>query len=324
MLRRVKIVIVSFLVFFVVLVLISYFYNRKNMREQYLTAAAENARALFTEIVATRRWDSIHGGVYMVVSKTVRPNPYLDIPDRDIVTTKGVKLTKINPAYMTRMISEVLKKDRSVEFHITSDRPLNKGNMADSWEIDAISKFAKGDTELYTIEEGERIFFRYMAPLITEESCLKCHRKQGYNVGDIRGGISIRLPFESYIKSMEKTGRNILLIHVFFSVIILIVTVFLGRMLLHSLSQVISSREKIKTLSGMLPICSSCKKVRDDRGYWNQVEQYIERHSEAEFSHSICPECMEKLYGDEDWFDEAKEENPGLFDPKEPGDHNPE
>jgi len=52
----------------------------------------------------------------------------------------------------------------------------------------------------------------------------------------------------------------------------------------------------IKTLRGFLPICASCKKIRDDKGYWNQVEQYICDHSDAEFTHSICPECMEKLY----------------------------
>ena len=53
---------------------------------------------------------------------------------------------------------------------------------------------------------------------------------------------------------------------------------------------------QVKTLSGLLPICSSCKKIRDDRGYWNQIESYIVEHSEAEFSHGICPECLEKLY----------------------------
>ncbi|MEN6319321.1 MAG: PAS domain S-box protein [Syntrophaceae bacterium] len=55
---------------------------------------------------------------------------------------------------------------------------------------------------------------------------------------------------------------------------------------------------KIKTLSGLLPICSSCKKIRDDKGYWNQIESYISQHSEAEFSHSICPECAKNLYPD--------------------------
>lgn len=53
---------------------------------------------------------------------------------------------------------------------------------------------------------------------------------------------------------------------------------------------------EVKTLSGMLPICASCKKIRDDKGYWKQIEEYIRDHSEAEFSHGICPECAEKLY----------------------------
>jgi AmiR/NasT family two-component response regulator len=53
---------------------------------------------------------------------------------------------------------------------------------------------------------------------------------------------------------------------------------------------------KIKTLSGLLPLCSSCKKIRDDDGYWHQVEVYIRDHSEAEFSHGLCPECAKKLY----------------------------
>jgi hypothetical protein len=53
---------------------------------------------------------------------------------------------------------------------------------------------------------------------------------------------------------------------------------------------------KIRTLKGLIPICSSCKKVRDDEGYWHQVEVYIRDHSEAEFSHGLCPDCFQKLY----------------------------
>jgi PAS domain S-box-containing protein len=57
---------------------------------------------------------------------------------------------------------------------------------------------------------------------------------------------------------------------------------------------------KIRTLSGLLPICSSCKKIRDDKGYWNQIETFIRDHSEAEFSHGICPDCARILYPDLD------------------------
>ncbi|MBI4961795.1 MAG: response regulator transcription factor [Desulfomonile tiedjei] len=53
---------------------------------------------------------------------------------------------------------------------------------------------------------------------------------------------------------------------------------------------------RVKELSGLLPICASCKKIRDDQGYWRQIEAYIRDHSEAEFSHSLCPECAERLY----------------------------
>ncbi|MEE9935383.1 MAG: response regulator, partial [Deltaproteobacteria bacterium] len=52
----------------------------------------------------------------------------------------------------------------------------------------------------------------------------------------------------------------------------------------------------VKTLRGFLPICAACKKIRTDEGYWERIETYIEEHSEAEFSHSMCPECLEKYY----------------------------
>ena len=54
----------------------------------------------------------------------------------------------------------------------------------------------------------------------------------------------------------------------------------------------------LKTLQGMLPICAHCKKVRDDQGYWTQIEHYVRTHSEAEFTHGICPECIKEHYGE--------------------------
>lgn len=59
----------------------------------------------------------------------------------------------------------------------------------------------------------------------------------------------------------------------------------------------VRAEEHVNVLSGLLPICCSCKKIRDDNGYWEQVEVYVREHSEAEFSHGICPDCIEKLYG---------------------------
>jgi hypothetical protein len=66
--------------------------------------------------------------------------------------------------------------------------------------------------------------------------------------------------------------------------------------------------DEVKTLSGLLPICAKCKKIRDDKGYWNQIEGYIQKHSDAQFSHSMCSECSDELYSKEDWYIEMKNE----------------
>ncbi len=71
--------------------------------------------------------------------------------------------------------------------------------------------------------------------------------------------------------------------------------------LIHELQQALSN---VKQLSGLLPICSHCKKIRDDQGYWNQIESYIQKHSMAQFSHSICRECAQKHYPDFDIYED--------------------
>ncbi len=87
--------------------------------------------------------------------------------------------------------------------------------------------------------------------------------------------------------------------------------------------RLVAEREKalseIKALSGLLPICASCKKIRDDKGYWNQIESYIETHSDAEFSHGICPDCMRKLYPD---FTDKTKSGAGKSAKDQPNDHN--
>lgn len=63
---------------------------------------------------------------------------------------------------------------------------------------------------------------------------------------------------------------------------------------------------EIKTLQGILPICASCKSIKDEKGYWHKVEAYISKYSEAQFSHGLCEECSEELYGNEDWYQKNK------------------
>ena len=71
----------------------------------------------------------------------------------------------------------------------------------------------------------------------------------------------------------------------------------------------VNTHIEMKILRGLLPICSSCKNIRDDEGYWHSIEKYIHSHSQALLSHGLCDVCMDKLYGDEDWYDKEKFEN---------------
>lgn len=63
---------------------------------------------------------------------------------------------------------------------------------------------------------------------------------------------------------------------------------------------------QIKTLKGLIPICASCKNIRKDDGFWQQIEEYVKEHSKAEFTHSMCPDCSDKFYGDQEWYKKLK------------------
>jgi GAF domain-containing protein len=69
-------------------------------------------------------------------------------------------------------------------------------------------------------------------------------------------------------------------------------------------SQLEDALKEVRTLQGLIPICAQCKKIRDDKGFWQKVEVYLEGHSRARFTHGLCEECMQKLYGHEKWFKE--------------------
>jgi len=88
----------------------------------------EQARALLQMIVDTRYWNAHHGPIYAPVTPKTQPNPFLDVANRDITAQNGQKLTMINPAYMTRQLSEIASKRNNVKFHITSQKPIRPAN----------------------------------------------------------------------------------------------------------------------------------------------------------------------------------------------------
>jgi len=129
-------------------------------------------------------------GVFVPVSDEIQPNPYLDVPNRDVLTTDNVLLTKINPAYMTCLIWELAEENDNVTYHITSLKPIRPANAPDDWEADALRSFEGQNAEEF-VWDNQSGTFRYMAPLFVQESCLACHARQGYQVGYVRGGIRV-------------------------------------------------------------------------------------------------------------------------------------
>lgn len=166
--------------------------------------ALTQAETLFQQVVDARSWNSSHGGVYVKVNEKTQPNPYLDVPERDLILENGQVLTLINPAYMTRQMSEIGRNRDGILIHLTSLKPIRPANGPTLWEEAALVSFEEGTdvrAEFIVDPEGRQMF-QYMKPLMVEESCLKCHRKQGYVIGDIRGGISISFPVHDLIGSM--------------------------------------------------------------------------------------------------------------------------
>ncbi len=205
----------------------SLLWNIVQIEERSLEAARIQARAAFEKDVIYRSWNAIHGGVYAPVTEKTQPNPYLDVPEREIITPSGKMYTLINPAYMTRQMYELAEQRYGIYGHITSLNPIRPENAADIWETQALQAFERGETEISSVEEMKgQEYMRLMSPLITEKSCLKCHAVQGYQEGDIRGGISVSVPMAPLLVTMNSgifvltTGHTLLWLMGLFGVVL--------------------------------------------------------------------------------------------------------
>jgi diguanylate cyclase (GGDEF)-like protein len=154
------------------------------------------ARTLVASIVLARKWNSQHGGVYVEKRPGMKASPWL--ADPDVVADNGKTYTLKNPALMAREMSELAKGSEGFSFRITSLKPLNPANFPDAFETEALRGFERGAIDASRRERyGESTWLRYMVPLRVEESCLACHARQGYQVGDVRGGISVAFPVDA-------------------------------------------------------------------------------------------------------------------------------
>lgn len=418
---------------------ISAYHDISSEKKATIKLAQKEAISVFNKDQAIRIWSTQHGGVYVPVTSKTPPNPYLaHVPERDISSPSGKQLTLMNPAYMLRQVMSDFDESYNVRGRIVSLTPLNPINSPDAWERNALEQFENGISEVIELNHvNDKQFLRLIRPMVTHDGCLKCHGKQGYKTGDIRGGVSVTVPLEEYQTIESKVIRNIILTHTLLAVLGLVFLVlnykrsksnFIERKkaeILLSLSEEryrklvektddlititdekgvftfvneqsekylglspeecigqsafqfvhpddrkkteewfahclanrdaetnienrqinsrtnevfwmqwtsnfyrdeddiiisvggighnISTRkqeelekerlivilnlalDEVKTLRGIIPICAYCKKIRDDKGAWDILEAYMTQHTDATFSHGICPDCFKKV-----------------------------
>ena len=175
----------------------SLLWNLHEQREKTIEIARISAQVTFDNDILYRRWAAQQGGVYVPVSEHTPPNPYLNVPNRDVTTTSGVSLTLLNPAYMARQVNQLAQQGRGSRGHLTSLKPLRPENTPDLFETAALTSFETGAREVSAFESRDgRQDLRLMRPFLIEKPCLRCHAQQGYQEGDIRGGISVSVPME--------------------------------------------------------------------------------------------------------------------------------
>ncbi len=201
-------------------------------------------RDIFSIIEATRLWNAQHGGVYGLRSQASPSNPYLQAPEKDIATPDGRELTLLNPAYMTRQLSEVILDQVGVRIHITSLNPINPGNRAEAWESEALRGFELGQTEYFSVARQDDISLaRYMGPLVTRQACLACHAHQGYQVGDIRGGISVSFNAQPYLSELKQRETSLTLVHLAIWLALVGITIMSARVMRRQFLQIRSARD---------------------------------------------------------------------------------
>jgi two-component system, chemotaxis family, sensor kinase Cph1 len=286
-------------------------WNLAQEADEVRSLTSQAARALLEKDLLYREWSILHGGVYVPRFEQAGASTSARDEEREIVTPAGQTLTLLNPAAVSRQVFELQKQQTGIRGHITSLKPVRAANSPDDWERQSLEAFEKGLKEVSSIQtlQGER-YFRMMRPLVTVPACLRCHEEAGRKPGEIRGGISVTVPLNQFASA--GIGLRLGLAHLALWLMGL-TGLMLGARNLQAnararhqaeiereqlIEQLREALANVKTLRGLIPICASCKKVRDDKGYWTQIETYLKQHSDAEFSHGLCLDCIRKLYPD--------------------------
>lgn len=203
-------------------VLGSLWWNINRDKDEVLNLARTEAKTNLNRDMAFRQWFTAVGGAYLRVGRNnIAPSPFMShVPERDIVTPGGVRLTQFAPATMLRLMQEEHDKLYGVKGRITGLKYLNPANAPDAWETQVLQEFTQGRREeVSAIEQiSGKPYLRMMQPMYMEEKCLACHAWTGIPVGGVRGATVVSIQLEPYyaihrvaVLNMSVTHGGILL-----------------------------------------------------------------------------------------------------------------
>lgn len=252
--RRTDSVFIIGIILWITLILSSLIFAWHYIGESSFSLAIVEARSSFDKDLLYRRWATMHGGVYVPPTEKTMPDPYLSqITKRDITTIDGDQFTLVNPARMMRQVHELGNEPYGKRSRITSLNPVRPENAADNWEKISLQSFESGVKETHSLEmSGDEPVIRFMRPMITETGCLKCHAEHGYKEGDIRGGISISIPFSHYLERENEQKELAVLSHALIGLVGLLVISFSKNALVRSHNSLQKSENLLEKLVDLL------------------------------------------------------------------------
>lgn len=229
----------------------------------------------------------------------------------DYLNKKAIPL----PATLSILLGDKIKENgtgASVRLYSPYPFPWRKktGGLVDDFSEKAWESFSKDANNPYfefSINQKDNVL-RYSIADKMRASCINCHNshqnspKTDWKVGDVRGILEVNIPLNNVIANIDEDLNITIIIYSLLSMLGIIGVIFIIKkhkdesyILISTNNELQNALDEIKTLQGIIPICSYCHNIRDDEGSWEKVDAYISKHSDAQFSHGICPKCLQKV-----------------------------
>ena len=219
-------------------------------RRSYLLAQTASDKDIIL-----RKWVAGLGGIYAPVTPATPPNPWLPEAGRDFTLPGGMRVTRMNPAYVTRLVHALWREHSDIPSRIVSAKPVNPANRALPWEAAALGDIERrGGTEYFILsgdpQKGQVL--RHMAALRVEQSCLACHTTQGYKEGDIIGGISSEVATSRMSTGDAAIKRTLLAGFSTAGVVVLLLFLWGGHALLQNIARRDRAEKELRAFAATL------------------------------------------------------------------------